>query len=179
MSLPVGESDLENALSNDTIAAVNFRKTEDQYSIENKTIKNLQNYAEERRKGSDSFSYLKRNIEFFTKRREQKSLSLNLSTRIDEKKRDRLKSEQLSDELESLNENSYPFKTIKLDIVEDQLSQSRKARGVDDTTDANEFVKPSDFDLSLNETLNIVKDYLKIKEPKSSALNEIEKSQEI
>ena len=51
--------------------------------------------------------------------------------------------------------------------------------GVDDTTDANEFEKPSDFDLSLNETLNIVKDYLKIKEPKSSALNEIEKSQEI
>ena len=40
-------------------------------------------------------------------------------------------------------------------------------------------IKPSDFDLSLNETLNIVKDYLKIKEPKSSALNEIEKSQEI
>ena len=39
MSLPVGESDLENALSNDKIAAVNFRKTEDQYSIENKTIK--------------------------------------------------------------------------------------------------------------------------------------------
>ena len=36
MSLPVGESDLENALSNDKIAAVNFRKTEDQYSIENK-----------------------------------------------------------------------------------------------------------------------------------------------
>ena len=179
MSLPVGESDLENALSNDKIAAVNFRKTEDQYSIENKTIKNLQNYAEERRKNSDSFSYLKQNIEFFTKRREQKSLSLNLSTRIDEKKRDRLKSEQLSDELESLNENSYPLKTIKLDIVEDQLSQSRKARGVDDTTDANEFEKPSDFDLSLNETLNIVKDYLKIKEPKSSALNEIEKSQEI
>ena len=179
MSLPVGESDLENALSNDKIAAVNFRKTEDQYSIENETIKNLQNYAEERRKNSDSFSYLKQNIEFFTKRREQKSLSLNLSTRINEKKRDRLKSEQLSDELESLNENSYPFKTIKLDIVEDQLSQSRKARGVDDTTDANEFEKPSDFDLSLNETLNIVKDYLKIKESKSSALNEIEKSQEI
>ena len=179
MSLPVGESDLENALSNDTIAAVNFRKTEDQYSIENKTIKNLQNCAEERRKNSDSFSYLKQNIEFFTKRREQKSLSLNLSTRIDEKKRDRLKSEQLSDELESLNEYSYPFKTIKLDIVEDQLSQSRKARGVDDTTDANEFEKPSDFDLSLNETLNIVKDYLKIKEPKGSALKEIEKSQEI
>ena len=67
MSLPVGESDLENALSNDKIAAVNFRKTEDQYSIDNKTIKNLQNYAEERRKGSDSFSYLKQNIEFFTK----------------------------------------------------------------------------------------------------------------
>ena len=79
------------------------------------------------------------------------------------KKRDRLKSEQLSDELESLNENSYPLKTIKLDIVEDQLSQSRKARGVMMATDANEFEKPSDFDLSLNETLNIVKDYLKLK----------------
>ena len=34
MSLPIGESDLENALVNDSIPAVNFRKTESQFSFE-------------------------------------------------------------------------------------------------------------------------------------------------
>ena len=33
MSLPIGESDLENALSNDSIVAVNFRKTDEQYLV--------------------------------------------------------------------------------------------------------------------------------------------------
>ena len=179
MSLPIGESDLDCALPNDSITAVNFRKTDDQYFVEESILEVLRENAELRRDNSNTFNYLKRNIDFFKKRREQKTFSLNLTKRIHNRHQERQTTEKLNTERNNLAELSYPQKGIKLKIVEDQLLQSRKARGVDETIDANEFEKPSDFDLSLNETLNIVKDYLKIKEPKSSALNEIEKSQEI
>ena len=45
--------------------------------------------------------------------------------------------------------------------------------------DTKLFIKPTDFDLPLNETLNIIKDYFEIKQPGGSALHQSEKSQEI
>jgi len=181
MNLPIGESDLENALPNDSIAAVNFRKTEDQYSIDNSIIETLRENAEERRTKSDAFDYLNTNIDFFRKKRNQKTFSLNLSKRIYERYQERQTTEKLNSEKENLSELSYSQKVIKLSIVEDQLSQSRKARGLDndETEDTKHFKKPLDFDLPLNETLNIVKDYLRIKQPGGSALHQILKPQEI
>ena len=41
MSLPIGESDLENALPNDSIVAVNFRKTDEQYLVDDIIISTL------------------------------------------------------------------------------------------------------------------------------------------
>ena len=180
MSLPIGESDLDNALPNDSIAAVNFRKTDNQYFVEDSTLETLRENAELRRNKSNAFNYLKRNIDFFKKRREQKTFSLNLTNRINERFHDRQTSEKLNAERNSLSELSYPQRDIKLKIVEDQLLQSRKARGVEeDKNDSKEFIKPSDFDLPLNETLNIVKDYLRIKVPSGSALHQPDKPQEI
>ena len=180
MSLPIGESDLDNALPNDSIAAVNFRKTDNQYFVEDSTLETLRENAELRRDKSNAFNYLKRNIDFFKKRREQKTFSLNLTNRINERFHDRQASEKLNAERNSLSELSYPQRDIKLKIVEDQLLQSRKARGVEeDENNSKEFIKPSDFDLPLNETLNIVKDYLRIKVPSGSALHQPDKPQEI
>ena len=181
MSLPIGESDLEKALPNDTIAAVNFRKTEDQYSIESTILETLREHANERRQKSEIFHYLKKSIEFFKSKREQKTFSLNLSKRVKDRYEERLESESLNSEMKDLNEFSYPKKDIQLSIVEAQLSQSRIARGVESegNEDTKLFIKPTDFDLPLNETLNIIKDYFEIKQPGGSALHQSEKSQEI
>ena len=83
--------------------------------------------------------------------------------------------------MKDLNEFSYPKKDIQLSIVEAQLSQSRIARGVEGegNEDSKQFIKPTDFDLPLNETLNIIKDYFEIKQPGGSALHQLENSQEI
>ncbi len=72
MSLPIGESDLEKALPNDTIAAVNFRKTEDQYSIESTILETLREHANERRQKSETFHYLKKSIEFLNRKGNKK-----------------------------------------------------------------------------------------------------------
>ena len=72
MSLPIGESDLEKALPNDTITAVNFRKTEDQYSIESTILETLREHANERRQKSETFHYLKKSIEFFKSKKNKK-----------------------------------------------------------------------------------------------------------
>ena len=181
MSLPIGESDLENALPNDSIVAVNFRKTDEQYLVEDKTISTLSENAKKRRIQSDVFNYLKRNIEFFKKRREQKMFSLNLTKRIQYRNNERQTTEKLNTDRDNLSTLSYPQKNIRLDIVDNQLFESRKARGLDEEASSNseEFIKPLDFDLPLNETLNIVKDYLLLKLPKEAALNQLEKPQEI
>ena len=55
-----------------------------------------------------------------------------MTNRIHERFHDRQESEKLNAERNSLNELSYPQRDIKLKIVEDQLLQSRKARGVEE-----------------------------------------------
>ena len=59
--------------------------------------------------------------------------------------------------------------------------ESRKARGLDSNETAKDelFKKPAEFDLPLNESLNIVKDYLDMNQPVGSVLNNTENPQEI
>ena len=132
MSLPIGESDLENALPNDSIVAVNFRKTDEQYLVEDNSISTLIESAKKRRIQSDVFNYLKRNIEFFKKRRDKKMFSLNLTKRIQYRNNERQTTEKLNTDRDNLSTLSYPQKNIRLDIVDNQLFESRKARGLDE-----------------------------------------------
>ena len=83
--------------------------------------------------------------------------------------------------MDNLKDLSYPSKEILLSIVENQMMESRKARGLDfnETTKEDLFKKPSEFDLPLNESLNIVKDYLNNNQPVGSVLNNTENPQEI
>ena len=181
MSLPIGESDLENALVNDSIPAVNFRKTESQFSFEKSIIENLKDNAKERRVKSKAFEYLDDNIAYFKSKREQKTFTLNLSQRLQERFVENNKSKELKNDMDNLKDLSYPSKEILLSIVENQMMESRKARGLDfnETTKEDLFKKPSEFDLPLNESLNIVKDYLNNNQPVGSVLNKTENPQEI
>ena len=181
MSLPIGESDLENALVNDSIPAVNFRKTESQFSFEKSIIENLKDNAKERRVKSKAFEYLDDNIAYFKSKREQKTFTLNLSQRLQERFVENNKSKELKNDMDNLKDLSYPSKEILLSIVENQMMESRKARGLDfnETTKVDLFKKPSEFDLPLNESLNIVKDYLNNNQPVGSVLNKTENPQEI
>ena len=89
---------------------------------------------------------------------------MNLNERLSERARERIKSDSLNEKKDSLKEKSFPSKKIQLSIVEDQIQQSRMARGLDQNSiKANaEFKIPENFDLQLHESLQILTDYLDI-----------------
>jgi carboxyl-terminal processing protease len=179
--LPIGESDLENALPNDKIAAVNFRKTNEQFSFSENITSQLNDKATERRADSKSFKYLNENITFFKNKREQKEFSLNLNERLSQRSRERIESDSLKEKQDSLKEKSFPSKKILLSIVEDQIQQSRLARGLDqNSTQASEDFKiPENFDLQLHESLQILTDYLEYNQASASTLKSNKNPQEI
>jgi carboxyl-terminal processing protease len=163
MFLPIGESDLDNSLANDKIAAVNFRKSADQFSFSENDIENLNKDVAERRVESTIFQYLNENITYVKNKRKQKSFSLNLDKRLQYREIENNMTSRLKDTMDSFSSLSYPTKQINLNIVDDQINQSRKVRGLDlnDSKQDSFFSIPEDFDLSLNEGINIVSDYLK------------------
>ena len=175
MFLPIGESDLDNALANDEIPAVNFRKSADQFSFSETDIENLNKDTSDRRIDSKIFEYLNENISYFKSRRNQKTFSLNLDKRLQYREIENKKTEKLKNTLDSFSSLSYPTKQINLNIVEDQISQSRKVRGLDSNASEQDlsFTMPEDFDLSLHEALNIVSDYLKNSPSTASVHKEI------
>jgi carboxyl-terminal processing protease len=179
--LPIGESDLENALPNDKIAAVNFRKTNEQFSFNDNITSQLNDKAAERRAESKSFEYLNENISFFKSKREQNEFSLNLNDRLKERIKEKRKSEQLKEKKDSFKQISYPSKKIQLSIVDEQILQSRKARGLDQnrTESSEEFEIPESFDLRLHESLNILTDYLEYSNASASTSRSIQSPQEI
>ena len=178
--LPIGESDLENALPNDKIVAVNFRKSNEQFSFDESTKSKLNLKANERRKNSQPFLYLLENISFFKNKREQKEFSLNLNTRLEERKAEKTKGDSLKVKQEALENLSFPSIKITLSVVKEQIDQSRKARGLDlNSTGEDDFLIPENFDLQLHESLNILTDYLEFTQPYGSALRQFNKPKEI
>ena len=175
MFLPIGESDLDNALVNDEIPAVNFRKSADQFSFSENDIENLNKDTADRRTDSKVIQYLNENISYFKNKRNQKTFSLNLDKRLQYREIENKKTEKLKETLDSFSSLSYPTKQINLKIVEDQISQSRKVRGLDMNVSeqGSSLTIPEDFDLSLNEGINIVSDYLKKSPSTASVHNEI------
>ena len=105
--LPIGESDLDNALAWDKIPEVNFRRPEGEFKYTDSTIQSLRQLSEQRQGKEKEFVYLERNISWFREKREQKNVSLNLSNRLKEKFVDMNKSQALTDEFESLKSLSF------------------------------------------------------------------------
>ena len=114
-------------------------------------------------------------------KREQKEFSLNLKTRLEERKIEREKGDSLKEKQEAFEDLSFPSRKITLSVVEEQIDQSRKARGLDlnSTKDEDGFVIPENFDLQLNESLNILTDYLEFTQPSGSALRQFNSPQDI
>ena len=178
--LPIGESDLEKALPNDKIAAVNFRKSIEQFSFREDMKSKLNLRANERRTNSEPFQYLLENISYFKEKREQKEFSLDLKTRLEERKIERVRGDSLKEKQEAFEDLSFPSRKITLSVVEEQIDQSRKARGLDlNSTGEDDFLIPENFDLQLHESLNILTDYLEFTQPYGSALRQFNKPKEI
>ena len=102
---------------------------------------------------------------------------MDLEKRIDLRYNENKKNQELKDNFESLSKYSFPTKDISLDIVTQQIDQSRKARGINTVGDDNtpDYIMPKELDISLNESIKVMKDYLELAMPTPSA-NKTEKT---
>jgi carboxyl-terminal processing protease len=168
MHLPIGESDLDNALEWDQIPAVNFRRPKEEFVYDSDNVDKLRELSQSRQKTLSEFLYLKENISWFRKKRETKTLSLNLSKRISQKKRDEEVSKALRSTFKSLAEKAFPLRKEKLQVVKDQTQKSLQARGEEAIADGgaskNKLEKPKELDIRLHESVRIMVDWLEILE---------------
>lgn len=164
--LPIGESDLENALDWDKISEVNFRRPEDEFRFSSETLEHLSTKSLQRQNTETEFKYLRKNIDWFRKKRNQKNVVLNLKSRILEKSRDLNVSSELQDEYASLGEKSFLMKPLVLDVVKTLQQKSDVARGVDPKKQeqANTYEKPENLDIRLHESLRILADWVNLQD---------------
>jgi carboxyl-terminal processing protease len=179
--LPIGESDLENALPCDSIAPVNFRRSADEFVYKTDVVDLLNDASNERQNSLSEFIYLNKNVNWYKKKREDKNLSLNFKNRFTKKVEDQDFTKRMNEEFEKLSKDAFPKKSISLNIVESQNLKSRLVRGEESQEDnsTNSFSLPENFDIRLHESCRIMSDWVNIIESKQLSLKEQETSEEI
>ena len=179
--LPIGESDLENALPCDSIAPVNFRRSADEFVYKADVVNFLNEASNERQNSLSEFAYLNKNVNWYKKKREEKSLSLNFKNRFTKKIEDQDFTKQMNEEFEKLSKDAFLKKNIPLNIVESQNLKSRIVRGEEtqDDNSTNSFSLPENFDIRLHESCRIMSDWVNIIETKQFSHREQEILEEI
>lgn len=154
--LPIGEADLPNSLSWDTIPAVRFNGRQLDVGLRD----HLREGAQARVQSLDEFSYLGQRIAWFKVREELKEISLNLETRRamkDEEERFRTKMTTAQTTLSALN---FGHRDVLLDsVTRDEAATAT----VDDLAvpDGGED-ETEGFDVHLRESLRILRDAIDI-----------------
>ncbi len=108
--LPIGESSLPHALVWDEIPTSFF----DGEPLDSKVVTSLREASLTRQEKLDEFLYLKRNVEWFKTRQEQKLISLNLDVRRQQKEADEAFRKQMNEEKERLAQADFPFREFRL-----------------------------------------------------------------
>ena len=159
--LPIGESDLPHALAWDHIPSSRF----DGRPLAPSVISPLMAASAKRQDKLPEFSYLRRAIDWFKTRQEQKAVSLNLAERKQQKETDETFKKTMKAERKQLASSAYKFNEFllappapprpKLDKKDDDGSLED-----DDEPGADENERYSAVDIPLREALRVVKDLL-------------------
>ncbi|MGB0370572.1 MAG: carboxy terminal-processing peptidase [Opitutales bacterium] len=122
--LPIGESDLDNALPWDTISPVEWdMKMEEYPSItwtSNDLLEDLSSLSTIRQESLPEFDYTRDYIDWYEGVRNKETVSLNLDVRLAERSENKERRDNMDEELKSLATDSYEFSEIKLSITEEQ-----------------------------------------------------------
>lgn len=159
--LPIGESSLPQALGWDEIRATSFAGREIGPSL----VQPLLQASRARQESLEEFAYLRKNIDWFREKQEQKTVSLNLEQRIASKQADEEFRKMMKAEADRLAKANYASREIKLDSVlkaeaAGQIQPEPKlAEGDTDAMDAEDQIR---FDVHLRETLRVVADVLRV-----------------
>ncbi len=158
--LPIGEADLPRALVWDQIPTSFF----DGEPLDAKVLTPLRQSSLERQAKLEEFTYLRRNVEWFKARQEQKLISVNLDERQRQKATDDAFRKEMKAEKERIAKGDYPFKPFYLGPPPVPRIKAPKKDDDDDDLDStfeeNEtYVKA---DVHLRETLRVVSDAIEL-----------------
>jgi len=164
--LPIGEADLPRALVWDKIPTSTF----DGEPLSASVLTPLRQLSQDRQAQLEEFTYLRKNVDWFKARQEQKLISVNLDERKRQKSADDAFRKQMKAEKERLSKNDYPFKTFYLGAPPAPRIKAPKKPDDDDDDepespgDENEtYVK---VDVPLRESLRVVSDAIALAQKK-------------
>ena len=159
--LPIGESSLPHALVWDQIPSSSFEGA----PLDAKIVTSLRQTSLERQTKLEEFAYLKKNIEWFKGRQEQKQFSLNLEERKRQKTSDDAFRKAGKAERELLAKNDFTFKEYRLGPPPPPKIKAPKkadaAAGEDDDGDLDAAEENDAYvkvDIHLRETLRVLID---------------------
>ncbi len=155
--LPIGEGDLPRALVWDQIPTSFF----DGEPLDAKVLTPLRQASLERQAKLDEFTYLRKNVDWFKARQEQKLISVNLEERKNLKASDDAFRKEMKAEKERIAKSDYTFKPYYLGPPPPPKIKAPKKEGddddeLDDSLDENETYLKAD--VHLRETLRVVSD---------------------
>ncbi|MSU46778.1 MAG: tail-specific protease [Lacunisphaera sp.] len=161
--LPIAESSLPHALIWDEIKSTSFEGK----VLPQTFVKPLLEASRERQESLEEFAYLKKNIDFFKERQEQKTITLNLEQRLALKQADDEFKKTMDAERARLSKGNYVAREIKLDSVLKAEATGPKepaTASIDDDgdTDAPDAETKAKLDVHLRETLRVVTDTLRM-----------------
>ncbi|WP_438482496.1 carboxy terminal-processing peptidase [Oleiharenicola lentus] len=160
--LPIGEADLPHALVWDEIKPTFFEGK----PLTPTYLKPLLEASRERQNSLEEFAYLKKNIDWFKARQDEKTISINLEQRQTRKTSDDEFKKQLDAERDLLAKANYASREIKLDsVLKAEATGTQEAVAtLDDDGDTDTPIEgpTSKLDVHLRESLRIVTDALRL-----------------
>jgi carboxyl-terminal processing protease len=161
--LPLGETEMPHALVWDRIPSSSFTGQ----PVDPKVVAALRSASLTRQAKLEEFAWLRKNVDWFRSRQEQKLVSLNLDERRREKQSDDAFAKEMNAEKDVIAKTDFPFQEILLaPKVPSNLKAARKDGGAgsgDDGVDSDDPGTDQDetyvkADVDLRETLRILDD---------------------
>ncbi len=174
--LPIGESDLPNALESDEIPAVVSRRGKDDFAIDKGAISHVDKLSRKRQEKLKEFDYLQTNIDWYKNKREQKQFSLNLKDRLKQKKEDDAFSDRMKESMKILAKDYYSSEKVKLDVVQELETRSKANRETEESKENEDGAKddsaPEEIDIRLRESLRIMSDWIRFRSEVTGTVTE-------
>lgn len=157
--LPVGEKDLPHALGWDEIPTSFFEGK----PLDASSLMPLRTASTARQDSLEEFTYLKKTIDWFKAKQEQKAVSLNLEDRQKEKDTDAAFRKEMDAEKDRLQKGNFAFREFNLGPpkeVKPKPTKKPDAAGDDADLSTDEDEGFAKLDIHLRETLRILDDEL-------------------
>ncbi|MCM2273718.1 MAG: carboxy terminal-processing peptidase [Candidatus Didemnitutus sp.] len=159
--LDIGEAREPNALVWDEINSTPFEGK----PLNQAFVAPLLSASQQRQQSLDEFALLKRNIDWFRIKTEQKTVSLNLELRRSEKTTNEAQSKEFESAYAAMAKTDFPKREIKLDAVlaeKEPPAPEPDPAAAEGDTDAVDPAAAAKFDVHLRETLRVVSDAVRL-----------------